>query len=262
MKERILSTIVMLLIFVPIVLIGGMIFNVFSLILGNMVLFELLKNNKYNTFFKVLTHILTSFIIMMKFNQTNLSYFFDFRILLFLMIIYLSLLVFINDQEKYNYKDAFYLIAVTLFVSIAFINLIQIRYLGLESIIYLFLITTMSDTFALLTGKVLGRHKMVPKISPNKTIEGFLGGCLFGTIIPVIFYINFIGNYNNILIIILLTLFLSIIGQLGDLIKSSIKRYENIKDFSNLIPGHGGIFDRLDSIIFVMMTYILISSLF
>ena len=62
--------------------------------------------------------------------------------------------------------------------------------------------------------------------------------------------------------VVVLTLFLSIIGQLGDLIKSSIKRYEGIKDFSNLIPGHGGIIDRLDSIIFVMMTYILIMGMF
>ena len=170
--------------------------------------------------------------------------------------------MFINNQEKYNYKDAFYLIAITLFVGLSFNNLIHIRYQSLNLLIYLFLITTISDTFALFTGKFLGRHKMVPLISPNKTIEGFIGGCLFGTIIPTIFYIFTIGNYKNILILILLTLVLYIVGQLGDLIKSSIKRYENIKDFSNLIPGHGGIFDRLDSIIFVMMTYILISSLF
>ena len=69
-------------------------------------------------------------------------------------------------------------------------------------------------------------------------------------------------DYQNVYLVIILTLLLTIIGQLGDLIKSSIKRHEGIKDFSNLIPGHGGVLDRLDSIIFVTMTYILISGLF
>ena len=112
------------------------------------------------------------------------------------------------------------------------------------------------------TGKLFGKHKLAPNISPNKTIEGSLGGSLVGTIVASIFYILVIQDYASVLSIIGLTFCLTIIGQLGDLIKSSIKRYENIKDFSNLIPGHGGILDRLDSIIFVMMTYILIMGLF
>ena len=109
---------------------------------------------------------------------------------------------------------------------------------------------------------MFGRHKLAPLISPNKTIEGLIGGTLIGTLGGVIFYVLIIKDFQNIFMLILLTLFLSIIGQLGDLVKSSIKRNAGIKDFSNLIPGHGGILDRFDSIIFISLTYIVIVNLF
>ena len=128
--------------------------------------------------------------------------------------------------------------------------------------IYLFLITILTDTFALFIGKSFGKHKLAPLISPNKTIEGAVGGSVVATILASLFYIFVVKDYSSIIIVIVLTFVLSLVGQLGDLIKSSIKRHAGIKDFSNLIPGHGGILDRLDSIIFVMMAYILISNLF
>ena len=171
------------------------------------------------------------------------------------------MLVFINNQEKYNYKDAFYLMGITLFIGISFNNFLHIRNKDIYLLIYLLLITTVTDSFALFTGKAFGKHKVAPLISPNKTVEGCIGGSLVGCIVASLFYI-FMLDYQNVYLVIILTLLLTIIGQLGDLIKSSIKRHEGIKDFSNLIPGHGGVLDRLDSIIFVTMTYILISGLF
>lgn len=263
MKERVISAIFMLIIFVPILLLGSIPFYLLSLVLGIISLYELLNlNKKLPKIVKIITYLFTSLLIFNNLEIKNFLLNLDFRFFIFLLFVYLALLVFINKQDKYNYKDAFYLIGIVLFIGISFNNFIHIRNIGLYLMIYLFLITILTDTFALFIGKSFGKHKLAPLISPNKTIEGAVGGSVVATILASLFYIFVVKNYSSIIIVIVLTFVLSVVGQLGDLIKSSIKRHAGIKDFSNLIPGHGGILDRLDSIIFVMMAYILISNLF
>jgi phosphatidate cytidylyltransferase len=115
----------------------------------------------------------------------------------------------------------------------------------------LFLIITVwaGDIFALLVGSFLGRHKLYPKISPNKTFEG-LGGAVLGSIIVAFaFSWLFIPNLE-IGSCTLLAIGLGILGQLGDFTESMVKRSAQVKDSGNLIPGHGGMLDRLDSFLF------------
>lgn len=121
-----------------------------------------------------------------------------------------------------------------------------------------------SDTFAYIIGKTfkLGKHKF-SKISPNKSIEGCIAGVVGAVVISLIFtlcmdkFLNFEISYIKVLII---SAILSIIGQFGDFAASSIKRFVDIKDFSNLIPGHGGLLDRIDSLIFIApFAYILLT---
>ena len=128
-------------------------------------------------------------------------------------------------------------------------------------LLYLLLITTMTDTFALLSGMLVGKHKLCPNISPNKTIEGAVGGSIMGTIIASAFYFTVINSSISLVFLIFITCLFTIIGQVGDLVFSSIKRYYDVKDFSNLIPGHGGILDRFDSLIFVTLAFIIIVGL-
>lgn len=118
---------------------------------------------------------------------------------------------------------------------------------------YVFLASWLTDVFAYLTGKAVGKHHFTD-ISPNKTIEGCIGGTLGATILIVIYTIllnKFAGFNINVIIVTLVGILLSIIGQIGDLSASCIKRHVGIKDYSDLIPGHGGMVDRLDSVIFI-----------
>lgn len=118
-----------------------------------------------------------------------------------------------------------------------------------------------TDIFAYFVGKYFGTHKF-SEISPNKTIEGCVGGTIGATILIVAYAAicnNVFGMDINYLLIAGIGILLSIIGQVGDLAASSIKRYVGIKDFSHLIPGHGGMLDRIDSLIFIApFAYILL----
>ena len=119
---------------------------------------------------------------------------------------------------------------------------------------FVFLAAWGTDIFAYLVGKNLGKHKFTD-ISPNKSIEGCIGG-LLGAIIVVLGYTMLCNNVWNLNIsygyATIIAVLLSCAGQIGDLAASSVKRYCNIKDYSNLIPGHGGMLDRIDSVIFVL----------
>ena len=126
--------------------------------------------------------------------------------------------------------------------------LFHVSYLdGTKYIWLVFIIAFGTDTFAYFAGNLFGKNKLCPKISPNKTIEGSIGGVL-GSLILTIIYSMFM-NIGPLWKLSILSIVTSIISQIGDLVASRIKRETGIKDFGNIIPGHGGIIDRFDSII-------------
>ena len=136
---------------------------------------------------------------------------------------------------------------------LSFIPLIYARENGKLLIWYVFLIAWGTDTFAYITGKYLGKHKF-SKISPNKTIEGCIGG-IIGAVVFTMLYTLYLNLHYNLdyqyLVIVVATLILSILSQIGDFSASVIKRHFGVKDFSNMFPGHGGMIDRIDSVIFI-----------
>ena len=111
-----------------------------------------------------------------------------------------------------------------------------------------------SDTFALLVGRKIGRHKMNPRISPKKSWEGFFGGVIGGFVLSLAVSMLYISKLNLFLTI-LLCLLCPVFAELGDLCFSAIKRSTNTKDFSNLLPGHGGILDRVDSLLMNVLLF-------
>ncbi|MBQ1867343.1 phosphatidate cytidylyltransferase [Selenomonas sp.] len=118
---------------------------------------------------------------------------------------------------------------------------------GAALIWIMFVGTWASDTFAYFTGSALGRHKLCPSISPNKTVEGFLGSVVGTTASAAGLGVFFSLPVKELAV---LGLAISILATLGDLVESVAKRYTGIKDSGNIIPGHGGIWDRFDSVLF------------
>ena len=173
---------------------------------------------------------------------------------LFLIVVGL-IIVFIIPifNLKKNFVDGIVTIAGFLYVSVllSFLVLIGQSANGSLMIWFAFVPAWIIDTGAYFTGRSLGRNKLCPEVSPNKTIEGAVGGLLGGVIATLLLGYVFVGYGLAIpsIHLIILGVILGILGQLGDLIASSIKRYTGIKDYGNLIPGHGGVLDRFDSIL-------------
>ena len=257
MKKRILSAIVMIAIFLPLLIIGGKFFAIFMTLLATCGLYEIIRmretRKEFPFLMKIFAYLMVIFFSMSNFKSIEFLYSVDYRVMAFIIFAFLAPMVFINDTKRYNLNDALFLIGSVLFIGMSFNLLIITRNYDLSYILYLLLITTLTDTFALFTGMFIGKHKLCPKISPKKTVEGLVGG----VVMAVMFYVTVINNYKSLVYLILITAFLSLIGQLGDLVFSSIKRYYGKKDFSDLIPGHGGILDRFDSLIFVALAFIL-----
>lgn len=261
MTKRVLSAVALVVIFIPLLYIGGLPFTILMSLLGLMSLYELINikesKKKMPLIVKIFAYIMVSFFTLTTTRVIDFQYSLDYRVMSVIIFTFLSPLVFINNNDKYNINDALYLISSVLFIGLSFNLLIVTRNFNLNYLLYLFLITTITDTFALFTGMLIGSHKLT-SISPKKTVEGLLGGTFMGTFVGVAFYHTVINPNMSLLFIIFITILLSLVGQLGDLVFSSIKRYYDKKDFSNLIPGHGGILDRFDSIIFVVLAFIIV----
>lgn len=259
MTKRVISAIVLVLVFVPFIIVGELPFTVLMSVLSILGLYELLKvretKKKFPIVLKIFAYLLTCYFCLYNTSSIEFINKFDYRVMAGIIFLFISPMVFINNNDKYNLNDALFLIGSVLFIGLSFNLIIITRNYDITYIIYLLLITTITDTFALFTGKLIGRHKLCPKISPKKTIEGLVGGTIMGTFVATVFYNTIISSSVPLVTVIMLTFVLCLVGQLGDLVFSSIKRYYDVKDFSNLIPGHGGILDRFDSLIFVVLAF-------
>lgn len=152
------------------------------------------------------------------------------------------------------------------YITVSFTALSLIRYI--ENGVYIFVIVFISscicDIFAYFTGYLFGKHKLIPEISPKKTVEGAVGGTVFA-VLGVLLYAFIIdkaadGVEVNYILAAVYGLVLAIVGQFGDLIASLIKREYGVKDYGKLLPGHGGVLDRFDSMLTISLVLLLISA--
>lgn len=211
-------------------------------------LFEFKKIIKlsYRWTFLVATLVYFSFAKLSGFNSKYLA----------LSVIVSFFFPFIYQLFKHNIsltssKLGHYFLALA-YIVVPFVLLIQIPFIKDDYhpliLIGVFIIIWVDDTFAYLTGSTIGRTKLYTKVSPNKTVEGALGGLIAALVASyfISIYITELSLSNWIVVALILVVF----GLLGDLIESKFKREAGLKDSSSLIPGHGGFLDRLDSIIF------------
>lgn len=206
---------------------------------------------------KWLGYISCIFIVLIHIVPENLPTDITNSILL-LIIPILMLISFgqvIITNMKTNFKDVVYTLFGILYVitCISFIALIRGAENGIILIWYAIIAAWGTDTFAYLIGIKFGKHKF-SEISPKKSIEGCIAGIVGAVVIAILYTMAINSIYNleySYISIIIITAILSILAQVGDFAASSIKRYVNVKDYSNLIPGHGGMLDRIDSLMFL-----------
>lgn len=177
----------------------------------------------------------------------------------FAICIYIAVLfaVLVARHSVYTFEDLTKFFTVTVMISLFFSHVVWIRQngpSGLWNTFAIFVGAWLTDTFAYFTGRAFGKHKLAPVISPKKTVEGSVGG-IIGTALSMALYGFIVGRFTAFVpsypALIGLGLACGVISQLGDLSMSAIKREYNIKDYGNIMPGHGGIMDRFDSVLFV-----------
>ena len=157
-----------------------------------------------------------------------------------------------TDQKKWRLIGLFYIL-------IPIYAVIKIRLFSSDVLFWMFAIIWVTDIFAFFAGKSLGGPKLAPKISPNKTWSGLAGGVVASMVIGFMSSFLFSGGT---LFFIALSIFLSLLEQVSDLFESKIKRIFGVKDSGNIIPGHGGVLDRLDGMMFVAPTVLFLVTIF
>ena len=196
------------------------------------------------------------------------KYIYILTAVLILFMLYLFALM-IFRKGFLPYKKVAEIFMIVSYVVISFTALSLLRYM--ENGKFLFFLVFVAawgcDTFAYLVGTLIGKHKLIPEISPKKTIEGAIGG-IIATVLLFALYGFLVENYwgdgtkPRYLVLMIYGFILAIVGQLGDLIASAIKREHGIKDYGNLLPGHGGIMDRFDSILAVSTVLIMLCEVY
>lgn len=266
MKTRVITGAVLAIVLVPLFVIGGIALNVTVLLLTMGASYELFKMfntkanlPKYFMAIEVMLAGITYFSIQSYYQGSALEY--AFLLIVALLVAGSLFMVFIEEFSANNFSE---MLVTILYPAMGFGALYALRSINLYNLGFLFMITIFTDIFAYVVGVKFGKHRLAVKISPKKSIEGSIGGTVFATIITLIylqiFNITHIGVIElNIFISIILIIFISIIGQIGDLAASKMKRSFGIKDYSNIFPGHGGIMDRFDSAIFAAMVLMLVS---
>lgn len=249
MKERIITGFIGGTIFIALLYIGGLPFSIFITILSLIGVYEIHKISNNHKDITLLISLVGVFLlfstILLEQNFLKL----ETTILALSLFYIISILL----SKKFNIEKNSYLFLSFLYISFGFLQFAQAREeKGFLFILFVLLLIWTTDSGAYFIGKKFGKNKLFERISPKKTIEGSVGGVLSAILVSFIFYLT-TTLFSNISEAIFLAILISIVGQLGDLIESAIKRHFQVKDSGQLLPGHGGVFDRFDSLILVFI---------
>lgn len=270
MIKRIITSIVALCVFVPIIIFSEtMIFPVAVAICAFFGCFEMfsctgLKNNVWLT----LPVYAAALVLPIMKRLISTQAFTTFSLCLAGVIIVYMLGVSVLKHKTISVTDVGLSIAGCFYIIFAFVGIVylhdNIEY-GKYIYLLVFICAWITDIFAYFTGRFFGKHKLIPEVSPKKTVEGAIGGTVFCVAATMIFGFVIVKFFNpdgiikaNYLMLGISGVLLSVVSQLGDLVMSLIKRHYGIKDYGKIFPGHGGILDRFDSVmaVCVVLTFI------
>lgn len=249
---RLRSGIILLAIMITAMILGGYVLLGLTFAVSLIGMFELYKVYSMEKTGAAIISYLTAVAIyvFILFDMT------DYRILVVLGQVLILMVWYVIRYPKYDFKQIAIAFIGVFYVAIMISYIYHLRCLegGAYSVWLIFISSWGSDTCAYLTGMSIGKHKLAPVLSPKKSVEGCIGGvigaALIGFIYALIFQSKIPGSFNPIIVYPIVGGVCSVISQIGDLAASGIKRQNNIKDYGTLIPGHGGILDRFDSVIY------------
>ena len=187
----------------------------------------------------------------------------DYNLYVFGIMLLCAFVIFITWLRKHKeirYEQVFFVLAVMILVPQAMTTMVRMERYDSESGLFLLVMglcgAWIADTGAYFTGVALGKHKLCPEISPKKTIEGFVGGILTTAVVYTIAFSVYYGFTGKRAAVAFITgTFCAVIGTVGDLSASMVKRQIGFKDYGKIMPGHGGLMDRFDSVLFVLPTF-------
>ncbi|MCU9612073.1 phosphatidate cytidylyltransferase [Caldibacillus lycopersici] len=264
MIQRIITAVIAALIFLPLVIIGGIPFIVLIYLMASVALYEVLRMKQI----KILSipgilSVMLLWIFLLPTEYINVFGHIDdgkTEIILFGVLIFLSYSVL--SKNRFSFESVGFCMLAVLYLGIGFYYLMATR---AESILFVFfalILIWATDSGAYFIGKSFGKRKLWPEISPNKTVEGSVGGIICAIVVALLFfYLTDLNNSFSLVKLLVMSVLLSVFGQLGDLVESALKRFYNVKDSGTLLPGHGGILDRVDSWLFVMPLFIFLHNL-
>lgn len=270
MKQRIITAIVALCVLAPFIIFSDtFMLLIFSGVLSAVAIGEMFNcigilKNLYITIPAML--VSSAAVLLTRLLPNDSNYLAVAFIIYFVFILY-TLTAAVFSHGKLDAVSAALAAITTIYVSFGFSSIVLLRDMPNGQFVFIlaFLTPWMCDSFAYFTGMAIGKHKLIPEVSPKKTVEGAIGGTVFGTG-AIVGYGALVGRYlisdvnARILPLIIVGVILCIISQCGDLIASLIKRHFGIKDYGKVFPGHGGVLDRFDSIIVTApILYILFS---
>ena len=254
MKQRIITGVIAGALFILFVVLGGVPFTLVTMLLALIGVYEILKMKGISVASVpgVLAAVATLLMVLPNSWAAEVEEAISYNKLELLFITALLLLVYsVVVKNHFTFDDAAFVILSVMYVGIGFYYMVATRDAGIEFLIFALVIVWVTDSGAYFTGRSLGKRKLWPEISPNKTVEGFVGGIVLAVVGASIMQV--IAPFEvSWLMLIVVVVVCSVMGQIGDLVESAIKRHYDVKDSGNILPGHGGILDRFDSLLFVL----------